>query len=225
MRYRAIIFDFNGVLLWDAALQVESWKAMALQLRGRELTEEECALHMHGRPNAHVLSYLAGRPIQGEELLDLMTVKESNYRQLCLDNPKEFVLSPGARDLLDALAAADIPRTIATSSEKTNVEFFRTQLQLDRWFNPARIVHDDGKRRGKPAPDMYLAAAELLGLSPADCIVVEDAISGLEAARAAGIGHIIALGPQSQRSRLAAHPGVSTVIESLTHFPRKLLLP
>lgn len=54
MKFRGVIFDFNGVLLWDDALQVESWKSMALNLRGPELTEEERALQMHGRPNAHV---------------------------------------------------------------------------------------------------------------------------------------------------------------------------
>src|SRR5215475_14494699 len=50
MIYRAIVFDFNGVLLWDADLQVKSWQALARELRGYETTEEELATHMHGRP-------------------------------------------------------------------------------------------------------------------------------------------------------------------------------
>ncbi len=57
MKYRGVIFDFNGVLLCDAGFQIEAWQQVAGQLRGREMSEEELALHMHGRPNSYVLSY------------------------------------------------------------------------------------------------------------------------------------------------------------------------
>lgn len=225
MKYRGVIFDFNGVLLWDAELQTQSWQVMAMRLRGRKMTEDEFALHMHGRPNGYVMSYLAGRTLDGRELADRIQEKESLYRHLCLDNPEAFILSPGARELLEALTTAQVPRTIATSSERTNLEFFIQHLELGRWFDPARIVYDDGTRPGKPAPDMYLAAAANLGLGPRDCIVVEDAVSGLEAARAAGIGYLIGLGPEAQHTRLAATPGVDRVITRLAQFPRELLLP
>ena len=99
MRYQGIAFDFNGVLFWDADLQVKSWQGIAKNLRGHEMTDDELATHMHGRPNSYVLSYLAGRTIVGQELLDLIQVKESFYRELCLLNPRRLVLSPGARDL------------------------------------------------------------------------------------------------------------------------------
>jgi beta-phosphoglucomutase-like phosphatase (HAD superfamily) len=73
---RGIVFDFNGVLFFDAHLQTTSWHGMAKDLRGREMTGEELAIHMHGRPNSYVLSYLAGRQIVGKELLDLTQAKE-----------------------------------------------------------------------------------------------------------------------------------------------------
>src|SRR6202521_4383965 len=151
MRYQGIAFDFNGVLFWDADLQVKSWQGIAKNLRGHEMTDDELATHMHGRPNSYVLSYLAGRTIVGQELLDLIQVKESFYRELCLLNSSRFVLSPGARDLLDTLAQNHIPRTIATSSEITNLKFFIQHLCLDRWFDVAKIAYDDGFRPGKPA--------------------------------------------------------------------------
>jgi phosphoglycolate phosphatase-like HAD superfamily hydrolase len=68
MTYQGIIFDFNGVLLWDAEWQLESWQVIATRLRGREMTGEELEREMHGRPNAHVLSYLAGRPLTGKSV-------------------------------------------------------------------------------------------------------------------------------------------------------------
>ena len=224
MRYRAIVFDFNGVLLWDADLQVKSWQDLARALRGYEMTEEELATHMHGRPNADVLKYLAARNLVGQELLDLIQRKEALYRQLLLANPRRFVLSPGAQELIEALVPGGVPRTIATSSESTNLSFFIQHLRLDRWFDVAKIVYDDGSRPGKPAPDVYLAAAKNIDTEPGECIVVEDAVAGLESAYAAGIGCIIGLGGPAVRGRLLACRGVELVIESLRDFPRELLL-
>ena len=224
MRYRGIIFDFNGVLLEDAHLQVEAWQWMAKELRGYGMSEEELAVQMHGRPNSHVWSYLAGRKIAGVELEALIQVKESLYRELCVKDPGGLQLSPGARELLDALQAGSVSRTIATSSEKTNLDFFVERLELARWFDIAQIVYDDGERPGKPAPDMYLSAARNIGLAPGECVVVEDAVSGLAAAHAAGIGYIIGLAAPASQPRLLACEGVHAVIPNLAEFPRELLL-
>jgi len=224
MRYKGIVFDFNGVLFWDADLQVKSWQVIAKNLRGHQMTDDELAIHMHGRPNTYVLSYLAGRSIAGQELLDLIQVKESFYRELCLSNPRRLVLSPGAQSLLETLARRDIPRTIATSSEITNLKFFMEHLRLDRWFDVAKIIYDDGSRPGKPAPDVYLAAARTIGVAPHECAVVEDAVSGIAAAHAAGIGYIVAIGAPAALEKLRACDGVATAIESLRDFPRERLL-
>jgi beta-phosphoglucomutase len=83
--------------------QVQSWHDLAQDLRGREMTEEELSVHMHGRPNSYVLSYLTGRDIGGQELVDQIQAKESFYRELWLKRPEDFVLSPGAQELLDVL--------------------------------------------------------------------------------------------------------------------------
>jgi beta-phosphoglucomutase-like phosphatase (HAD superfamily) len=224
MTHRGIIFDFNGVLFQDADLQEKAWQAVARDLRSREMTEEELATHMHGRPNAYVLSYLAGRDIAGQELLELIRLKESLYRELCLLDPHRLVLSPGGPELLEALAAGNVPRTIATSSEITNLRFFVQHLHLERWFEVGRIVYDDGVRPGKPAPDVYLAAARNIAIDPSECIVVEDAVSGAASAHAAGIGYLVGMGPPAMRARLLACPGVAIVIESLRDFPRERLL-
>ncbi|WP_427500634.1 HAD family hydrolase [Methylomonas sp. MED-D] len=223
MKYKGIIFDFNGVLLWDAPLHVQAWQATALRLRGLPLSDDEFSIHVHGRTNRHILSYLRGRNFQEAELLELIQIKESMYRDLCLKNPETFVLSPGAEALLDLVSSKGIPRTIATASEKTNLDFFIQHLGLDKWFDLPRIVFDDGALPGKPAPDMYAKAATNIGLPPYDCIVVEDAISGFQSAHAANIGHIVGLGPLETHNKLLACQGVSTVIESFEQFPRELL--
>ena len=223
MRYQGIIFDFNGVLFSDSDLQERAWQVMAKRLRGREMTAEEFALHMHGRANAYVLRYLAGRDIGASELADLSEAKESLFRELCLETPNRMVVSEGAADLLEWLRLAGIPRTIATSSGIGNVRFYIEHLQLERWFELARLVYDDGVRPGKPAPDMYLAAARNIGLDPPSCIVVEDAVSGVIAAQAAKIGYIIGIGASPVHASLLMSKGAAVVIATLRDFPRELL--
>jgi beta-phosphoglucomutase-like phosphatase (HAD superfamily) len=223
MQFQGIIFDFNGVLLWDADWQARSWQEIARTLRGREMTTDELAEHVYGRPSADVLSYIAGRQVDGIELKSLIEAKESFYRELCLMNPRRFALSPGAQDLLDLLAERDLPRTIATSSGSVNMKFFIQHLRLDRWFQVGNIVHDDGERPGKPAPDIYAEASRRIGVAPHWCVVVEDAISGLTSAQAAGIGYLVGLGPTATHQEILNLPGVSLAIKSLRDFPLSLL--
>ena len=223
MSYQGIIFDFNGVLFSDSDLQEEAWQVIARRLRGRDMTAEEFALHMHGRANAYVLSYLAGRDIGGSELAGWIEAKESLFRDLCLRTPNRLVLSVGAPDLLEWLRLSGTPRTIATSSGIKNVEFYVEHLHIDRWFEVGKLIYDDGVRPGKPAPDMYLAAARNIGLDPGRCVVVEDAVSGVMAAQAARIGYIVGIGASGAHASLLKSKGAAVVIGTLQDFPRELL--
>lgn len=211
----AAIFDFNGVLWWDEHLQDRAWGQFSARLRGTALSPEEMAVHVHGRNNRHTLEYLRGHPLDEAEVARLAEEKEGIYRRLCLNEGVAFCLSPGAVELLDRLVARGIPRTIATASGRGNVDFFVEHLALDRWFDPARIVYDDGTLPGKPAPDLYRRAAEVLGRPAARCLVVEDSRAGIEAARRAGIGYLVALGPRRRHETLRRLLGVDRVVESL----------
>ncbi len=215
MTYKGIIFDFNGVLLWDSHLHEQAWAEFARQVRDAPFTLEEMALHMHGRSNHAILEYLTGQPLDYVAAHELAQQKEAIYRQMCLDLGDEFQLSPGAVELLEGLVAHDVPHTIATASEANNLAFFVQHLRLGRWFDVEKIVFDDGTMPNKPAPDIYLRAASTLGLTPRECMVVEDSRSGIQAAHAAGIGHIVALGPAATHPALQRLPGVAQVITDL----------
>ena len=78
-------------------------------------------------------------------------------------------------------------------SEKINVYFYIEAFNLEKWFDLDKIVYSNGKIPGKPAPDIYLIAAKNIKVEPKECVVFEDAISGIKAAEAAGIGKIIAV--------------------------------
>ncbi|MFA6512219.1 MAG: HAD family phosphatase [Patescibacteria group bacterium] len=214
----AIIFDFNGVLLWDAEQHKEAWNIMAVKLRNTPFTDEELAEHMYGRVNRDIIAYLLRRAPTPKETAVFIEEKESMYRAIQQKRGSAFALSPGAIPFLDVLKEQNIPRTIATSSEIVNVRFFFAHLDLARWFSFEDVVYDDGVRNGKPAPDIYLAAAEHIGIIPQQCMVIEDASSGIAAAHAAEIGRIIALGPAERHAALAALPGVDDVITTLAEI-------
>jgi beta-phosphoglucomutase-like phosphatase (HAD superfamily) len=214
-KLKGLIFDFNGVLFWDDQLQRDSWRAFAAKLRKQPLSDAEIDIHVHGRNGKYTLEYLLGYPIGTEESADFIEQKESIYRQMCLNLNGDFRLSPGAILLLDDLVKHKIPHNIATASGKKNVDFFIQHLNLGSWFETEKIMFDNGQILGKPAPDLYLGAAEKLDLSPVDCMVIEDSHSGIQAARAAGIGWVVALGPERTHPKLAKLSGVDQAIESL----------
>jgi beta-phosphoglucomutase len=218
MTFQGIVFDFNGVLWWDSHLQEQAWREFALEQFGFSMTDEIMTCEVHGRNNKHTLEFLAGTHLGEKQLEQLSHQKEMLYRRLCLAEGGGFQLSPGAIDLLDALRTDEIPRTIATASGKDNLLFFVEQLQLERWFDPVRILYDDSTRPGKPAPDIYLQAAKMIGLNPGNCVVVEDSIAGIQAACAAGMGYIIALIHSDRNQSSSTMAGIDLSIENLTQL-------
>lgn len=223
-QFFGVIFDFNGVLLWDNHLHEEAWRRYSERLRGWPMSDEEMKLAVHGRVNRDIFGYVLGRPLSDVELGPLAEEKEAIYRRLALEEGDSYRLSPGAVELLDFLAARGIPRAIATSSPWVNVAFFIEQLDLLRWFSLDHIIHDHGRYPGKPAPDIYLEAAARLGGDPDGFVVVEDSVAGVKSAYNAGIGAIIGIGPAEAQAELGRYPGVLTVITALSEFPRELLV-
>lgn len=218
MTYQGIIFDFNGVLWWDSQLQEQAWREFAREHFGISLTDEMIEIEVHGRNNKHTLEFLAGTPLDDQQVQQLSGQKEALYRTLCLAQGDGFKLSPGADDLLDGINTMGIPRTIATASGKENLLFFIEHLQLERWFEPQFIAYDDGIRPGKPAPDIYLKAADLIGLRPRDCVVVEDSISGIKSASSAGIGYIIAMISEGSNKDPGAIEGIDQIVENMAQI-------
>lgn len=94
---------------------------------------------------------------------------------------------------------------------------------MERWFDPEKIVYDDGTLPGKPNPDIYLKAARTIGLAPSRCVVVEDAVSGIEAARRAGAGYIVAMDSGATDRGAGATGRRRRVIRSFDDFDRNLL--
>lgn len=122
---------------------------------------------------------------------------------------------PGARELTEHLAAAGIPQAVATSSSRK--EFSLKTLHHGAWFAKFQciVLGDDPEvRKGKPAPDIFLTAAARLGILPEQCLVLEDAPSGVEAARAAGMAVAAVPNPAMGREPYAAASEILTSLEA-----------
>ena len=220
---KGIIFDFNGTLYWDSQLHYDAWREFSAILREKPFSDEEMRDKMFGHTNEDIIEYAIGHKPSKEMVEKYGKEKEALYRKRCLLNPEEFHLASGAEELLDYLKENNIPRTIATMSEWDNVEFYIKEFHLEKWFDLDKIVYSDGTIPGKPAPDIFLIAADKIGLKPSDCLVIEDAIAGINSAKNAGIGKIIAIASLEPLEFYQKMGGLSGIIKDFYEFDRSLL--
>ena len=212
MSINGVIFDFNGTLFWDTEKNDVAWRQIAKNLSGKEITDEEFK-NLHGKTNSDTIEHLTGKKPDNETLNKVVQEKESLYRDLCKQDSENFKLAPGATEFLDFLKEKNIPVTIATSSEITNLRFFIKEFDLKNWFDISKIVFDDGTFKGKPEPDIYIKAAKAIDIPTEECLIFEDAISGITSARKAGVGKIIAVSSANNYEALKKAEGVNEVIK------------
>lgn len=192
MKFKGIIFDFNGTIILDDAYHLAGWKKLTGEL-GFDLTDEYYFKNMHGSTNELIYSLFYNKPCP-EELVGVFgNEKEIYYREFC--NKERPPFANGILELLSFLKEKGIPHAIATSSEISNLTFFKKLYPLEELFGD-NIIYNDGTVRGKPFPDLYLKAAEKLGLNPADCVTVEDSYSGAKACKASGSKMVVGVCPR-----------------------------
>jgi HAD superfamily hydrolase (TIGR01509 family) len=158
--------------------------------KGYNITRKFLREELHGKPNSEIFRIILGRKLPDNEVHALGEEKESMYRDIVNNLEGGAKLAEGVEVILNDLKSRNIPIAIATSSSKGNVEFYKQRFGLNRSFSDDFNVYDAGSYQGKPAPDIFMIASERLGLDPAECVVVEDSVTGIESAKNAGIGRI-----------------------------------
>lgn len=199
MQKFAVIFDFNGTMLFDTQIQYHAWDILAKETLGQEIDQRVFLRNANGRTSSETVDFFWGNRVTKQQKQELITRKREIYKEYCLAHPEEFHLADGIPEILDLLQKNHVPFTIATSSNPKSVDFYFEHLQLGRWFRREEIVCNDKQFPGKPAPDIYRHTVQTLGVPAEQCIVVEDAIAGTLAARAAGIGYIVLIDSENDR--------------------------
>ena len=207
---KAYLFDMDGVLVDNTPYHVRSWLALA-EKYGCRSTEEQLVAWM-GSPGREFIKRMFDRPdMPPDEIRRYLGEKEALYRQLYAPYLRP---TPGLLDFLAGAHRRGIPCAIATGGSATNVNFVLDGLGVRKDFVCA--LDASGYERGKPYPDCYLKVAERVGASPAGCIVFEDAVNGIEAARAGGMRVVARVGTNSRETLLAA--GADLVIDSFAEL-------
>ncbi|MNY13410.1 Phosphorylated carbohydrates phosphatase [compost metagenome] len=178
--FDAVLFDMDGVVIDSTPLHRRVWAEFA-RMHGRYLTDAEIRA-TDGRRAVDVVRELFGERLEDTKVAALANEREDLYRNQLKTGPVEAIA--GVKLFLKALGDAHIPRVLATSASQGNIDLALERLRLESGFNV--VVTAEHVRKGKPDPEVYLTAAQRVHADPKHCLVVEDAIPGVQAAKAAG---------------------------------------
>lgn len=183
---KALVFDCNGTLFWDSRFNLAAWNEISLRYRGVPYSEEEMA-RLDGRTSGVTAAYFLGLPLEDPKVNEVVDEKEDLYARLCLTAGSPS-LAPGAVELFDQAKKNGYLLAIATSAPKRNMDMYRAWWPVLDQMDV--IVCDDGKRRGKPMPDIYLDTCKALGHGPRSVVVFEDSLQGVHAALSAQVDRV-----------------------------------
>ncbi len=207
--FRLVIFDCDGVLVDSERLAVQT-EARILSSLGWPLGEAEIVERFVGRSAAYMQQEIErhlGRRI------DWQVEFEPRYREVF---DRELVVVPG---VLEALSRLTVPVCVASSGSHEKMRFTLGKTGLFDRFE-GRIFSVDEVPHGKPAPDIFLFAAERMGASPDRCAVVEDSVSGVTAALAAGMAVFAFAGGVTGSEQLSIEGAV--VFDDMRELPALL---
>ena len=180
-RLQAVVFDMDGVLLDNTRFHREAWRRLCRE-EGVPLTDPEFWRRTIGRPVEDAVQNLLGPGLPAAEAARLARRKTALYHELA-DGQASPVA--GVVPFVRMLAAAGVPQAVATSAVAESAARILATLGLAEVL-AVRVTAQD-VRRGKPDPEVYLTAAARLGTAPEACLVFEDALVGVAAARRAGM--------------------------------------
>ncbi|HYK56016.1 MAG TPA: HAD family phosphatase [Flavisolibacter sp.] len=181
MEVKAVIFDLDGTLIDNNAYHLQSW-IHYLKNKNREISEEEYKANVNGRTNKDVIEYIYQRKMEDAEAMVYAHEKEAIYRELYQPHITPVA---GLLPLLQKLKDLNIPMAIATSGIQVNIDFMFDNIPIRQYFDV--IVNSAHIKKGKPDPEIYFKTAELLNVAPENCLVFEDAVVGINSAKAAGM--------------------------------------
>jgi beta-phosphoglucomutase len=182
---RAFIFDMDGTIVDNMGFHTDSWLEFFAR-RGKQYDADAFFRETAGAQGREILRDRLGPDIPDDEIAVLAQEKDALYREMYAPHREAI---KGFEELVDGAHARGVALAVATSAPPPNIVFTLDEMNLRRHFDA--VVGAADVKQGKPHPDVFLKAAEKLGVNPADCIVFEDAPMGVEAARRAGMRAVV----------------------------------
>lgn len=185
MKFKGIIFDMDGTVLDTEPMSFVAWSTV-LKEKGYPVTKELLHAHigMNQESTAKLMRAEFGDNFDYYAIRGIVTAFRLDYIE-----KNGLVIKKGYAELMNFIKANSLKAVIATSTPHEEAISHLKRAGIYGDFNA--LIGGDQIQNGKPAPDIFLKAAELIGLPPADCLVLEDSENGLKAAFAAGISAVL----------------------------------
>jgi len=208
----AFIFDMDGVLTDNMRFHADSWVQLFRDFGLEGLDAERYLVETAGMKGLDVLRYFLDPNINEAEAGRLTELKDFLYR---VTSRKLIKPLAGLEAFLDAAKTREVLLGIGTGASPKNIDYVLGILNLTEKFQA--IVDPFQVPRGKPHPDIFLRAAELLGVHPSACIVFEDALPGVEAAQKAGM-HCVAVTTTNRAEAFSSFENIVQIIDDFTQL-------
>jgi HAD superfamily hydrolase (TIGR01549 family) len=179
-RVLALIFDLDGVLVHSMPLHTLAWERY---LENLNISIPDLERRMHGKRNSELVRDLIDSTLPEDVAFEHGAAKERLFREMLSASDIGQYCVPGLLEFLQR--HQDLPKAVGSNAEPENIDFVLDRFNLRPFFQV--IVNGMQVQRPKPFPDIYLIAAEQLGVPPGNCVVFEDSPTGVEAARTAGM--------------------------------------
>ena len=176
----AVIFDLDGVIVDNMKYHKLAWKKF-LEKYAASININTFSRHF-GKRNEVLLDMVFNHRLSPEEVKSYGGEKESLYRELYAEDIETI---PGLLEFLKLLKKKKIKTAVASAAPPVNVDFVLDKTGIREFFNV--VLNAEDVKRGKPDPEIYLKTAQMLACSPRSCLVFEDSIPGLQAAKNAGM--------------------------------------
>jgi beta-phosphoglucomutase family hydrolase len=177
---RAVLWDMDGVIVDSGVYHMRSWQETFHQT-GITFTDENFK-HVFGMRNDEIIRAMLGKDFTQEKFEAIAQAKEVAFRRLITDNIKAL---PGVLKLLADINAVGFQQALVSSTPMENIDLITGKLGIKGYFR--HIISGYDVTEGKPSPQCYLLAAQRLSVSPEDCMVIEDAVAGVRAAKNGGM--------------------------------------
>jgi beta-phosphoglucomutase len=218
---QAVIWDLDGVIIDSAGEHRRAWQRLARET-GVTFTDADFWATF-GKRNDGIIP-LFWKNVSPEQLQALANRKELYFRAYVREAAAPL---PGSIELMRGLHEAGFPQALASSTPIENIELIKKLLHLDRYLTA--FVSGETVARGKPAPDIFLKAAEELHMPPPVCLVIEDAVAGVQAALAAGMRCIAVAGnrdlPGLRAADLVVRDLTEVTVERVRSIPARVAQP